>query len=107
MPCEREHINRRALFHAITVAGEILEIARQRLRAARHIDHALRCELDNGREKCLVASGTRRVHNDHVCLLAFFRHLHHKLASILMEKAYIINIVSLSVRDCITNRVFI
>ena len=78
----REHIDWLDALDAVAVPGEVAEVARERLRVARHVYHPLRRYGRDGGEKALVAAGARRVEDDDVGVLAGFGHALQEVARI-------------------------
>ena len=101
----REHIDRLDALDAVAVPGEVAEVARERLRVARHVHHPLRRHGRDGGEKALVAAGARRVEDDDVGVLAGFGHALQEVARIGGIEADVIRAVSLGVADRIAHGV--
>ena len=101
----REHVDGLDLLDAVAALCEKMQVARERFGVAGDVDDALRRERDGRGEKRPIAARARRVHQEHVAVLAVLRHIHHKFARIGADEADVFHVVQLGVRDGVAHGV--
>ena len=101
----REHIDRLDARDAVAVPGEIAQIARERLRIARHVHHPLRPDGRDGGQKALVAAGARGIEDDDVGVFAGLGHVLQEVARVGGVEADVVRAVRLRVADRVAHGV--
>ena len=101
----REHVDGLDLLDAVAALCEKMQVARERFGVAGDVDDALRRERDGRGEKRPIAARARRVHQEHVAVLAVLRHIHHKFARVGADEADVFHVVQLGVRDGVAHGV--
>ena len=102
---KRKKIKRCTLFHPVSMLCQILQIPHQRFRTTGYIHDFIRSQSHYRGKKRLIASRTRRIHNDHIRMFSFFCHLYHKLSGIFIIKSNIVNMIALCIGDSILYRI--
>lgn len=100
-----EHVHRLDARDAVAVPGEIAQVARERLRIARHVHHPLRPDGRDGGEKALVAAGARGIEDDDVGVLAGLGHALQEVARVGGVEADVVRAVRLRVADRVAHGV--
>lgn len=101
----REHVHRLDAHDAVTVPGEVAQVARECLRAARHVHHPLRPDGRDGGEKALVTAGARGIEDDDVGVFAGLRHALQEVARVGGVEADVVRAVRLRVADRVAHGV--
>ena len=89
----------------VAVFGEVFEVSCEGCRVAGDVDDLLWVQGDHGREELLVASASRRVHEDNVCAFSGVCHLAHENACIVVVETDIFDSVAFRICDRITHGV--
>lgn len=101
----REHVYRLDARDAVAVPGEIAQVARERLRVARHVHHPLRPDGRHGGEKALVTAGARGIEDDDVGVFTGPGHALQEVARVGRVEADVVRAVCLRVADRVAHGV--
>ena len=107
MIAEREVIHRLDLHCLISVSRQIFQISCQCLRITGHIDNPLWPELYYRRKELLITSGSRRIHEYHICFLVLRSHIYHESSRITCIDLGILDAIFFCVDSRIFHRIFV